>query len=87
MATDMEATMASINTQSYSHRGSWLSGRLTIFFVALVDRLRLWHMTSRERRHLRSVDEAILRDIGVSKMDADYEAARPFWDTEGMDRR
>lgn len=35
---------------------------------------------SRQRRALRDLDEAILRDIGLTRDEALREAARPFWD-------
>jgi uncharacterized protein YjiS (DUF1127 family) len=32
------------------------------------------------RRHLREMDDRMLKDIGVSRTQANYEAARPVWD-------
>ncbi|MGF1501903.1 MAG: DUF1127 domain-containing protein [Paracoccaceae bacterium] len=34
----------------------------------------------RQRRTLARLTDAQLRDIGVSRADADAEASRPFWD-------
>jgi len=34
----------------------------------------------RERQCLKGLDEHILKDIGVSRIDADVEASRPVWD-------
>ena len=34
----------------------------------------------RERRSLRHLDDHLLRDIGLTREQADEEAARPFWD-------
>lgn len=34
----------------------------------------------RQRRRLKSLDDAALRDIGISRADAAAEAARPLWD-------
>ncbi len=36
--------------------------------------------TYRERRALRHVDAAMLKDIGLSQADVEREAGRPFWD-------
>lgn len=33
-----------------------------------------------ERRALREVPDYVLRDIGLTRIDAEREAARPFWD-------
>jgi uncharacterized protein YjiS (DUF1127 family) len=34
----------------------------------------------RERRELRLLDDHLLRDIGLTRAEADKEAARPVWD-------
>lgn len=33
----------------------------------------------RTRRHLSALEGHLLRDIGVTRMDAEFEAAKPFW--------
>jgi len=33
----------------------------------------------RTRKHLADLDDRLLRDIGVNRLDARQEAARPFW--------
>ncbi|HEX2841209.1 DUF1127 domain-containing protein [Hyphomicrobium sp.] len=35
---------------------------------------------ARERRQLMTLDERALKDIGVSRADAEQEWSRPFWD-------
>jgi uncharacterized protein YjiS (DUF1127 family) len=45
-------------------------------FAAL---LRLWRSRTRERRHLARLDERMLRDIGITRLDAARECAKPFW--------
>jgi len=39
--------------------------------------------TLRERRELMSLDDGALKDIGISRADADREWSRPFWDVAG----
>jgi uncharacterized protein YjiS (DUF1127 family) len=39
----------------------------------------LWHERARQRRHLRSLSEHMLRDLGLSRCDVESEAAKPFW--------
>lgn len=43
--------------------------------VALQD----WHERARSRRILLSLDDRLLRDIGLSRADADHEGSRAFW--------
>lgn len=35
---------------------------------------------ARQRRALRDIDDHILKDIGLTRRQAEQEAARPFWD-------
>jgi len=35
---------------------------------------------ARQRQHLSQLDDTILRDIGVTRAEADREAGRPIWD-------
>ena len=43
---------------------------------------KLWHMLglARQRRALARLDDRALKDIGVTRQDAQAEAARPLWD-------
>jgi len=38
---------------------------------------------ARQRRALARLDDAALTDLGLSRLDAQHEAARPFWDLAG----
>ena len=42
-------------------------------------RVALWQARARQRRSLATLDAHMLHDIGVSRMDAAREAAKPFW--------
>jgi uncharacterized protein YjiS (DUF1127 family) len=41
--------------------------------------LLLWHERARERRHLQSLSDHMLRDIGLTRADVLAEADKPFW--------
>ena len=41
--------------------------------------LREWNDRSRQRWHLRELDDRMLQDIGVSRADAEAEWDKPFW--------
>ena len=45
----------------------------------LLDLLLLWQGRATQRYHLAQLDDAMLKDIGLSRADADREAAKPFW--------
>jgi uncharacterized protein YjiS (DUF1127 family) len=39
-----------------------------------------WQELARERRALMRLDDHMLKDIGITRADAQREAERPFWD-------
>jgi uncharacterized protein YjiS (DUF1127 family) len=41
--------------------------------------LKLWQQRHRQRSELYSLSDAILKDIGISRVDALREADKPFW--------
>lgn len=45
-----------------------------------VDILLEWYERSRQRRQLLSLDDQLLKDIGISRADAEVEASKPFWE-------
>lgn len=47
--------------------------------VRLFDRLLAWQDRARERAALASLDERTLKDIGLTRADAEREAARTSW--------
>jgi uncharacterized protein YjiS (DUF1127 family) len=49
------------------------------FLTGLVNRLAEWHERSEQRFHLAGMDDRMLKDIGVSSVDAVRESSKPFW--------
>ena len=49
------------------------------FAARAVAAVLLWQQRAAQRRHLAALDDALLRDIGISRADAVREAAKPFW--------
>lgn len=48
--------------------------------AAIWRQLVRWHQLARERRQLAMIDEAGLKDLGLSRATAIHESERPFWD-------
>ncbi|KHL67845.1 hypothetical protein SF06_33700 [Pseudomonas flexibilis] len=44
---------------------------------------RRWKTLHDQRHQLASLSDAMLKDIGLSRADAEREASRPFWDDPG----
>ncbi|MEM8790117.1 MAG: DUF1127 domain-containing protein [Pseudomonadota bacterium] len=40
---------------------------------------RVWAQRARSRRHLSDLPPHLLRDIGVTREEAEHEASKPFW--------
>jgi uncharacterized protein YjiS (DUF1127 family) len=57
--------------------------RLRALLARAVLTLLRWHEVARQRRALAAMDDHMLKDIGISRVDACREAARPFWDEGG----
>ncbi|MCC7017088.1 MAG: DUF1127 domain-containing protein [Rhodospirillales bacterium] len=47
--------------------------------IALFGRLAEWQQLARQRRELRQLGDRELRDIGLSRVDAEREAAKRLW--------
>jgi len=44
-----------------------------------LDTLRLWRERARGRQQLRTYEDHLLRDIGLTRLQAEAEANKPFW--------
>ena len=49
--------------------------------------MRRWRQLAEERRQLATMDERMLKDIGLSRADVLAESERPFWDDPLKDER
>ena len=47
--------------------------------AAALDRLLGWHELARQGRALLALNDRMLKDIGITRADAEREASRPFW--------
>ena len=45
----------------------------------LVTLVAVWRQRMRQRRQLARLDDALLKDIGLTRCDAEMESAKPFW--------
>ena len=44
-----------------------------------LDLLLLWRERARQRRQLRTLNDRMLRDIGLTRADVIAESSKPFW--------
>ena len=50
---------------------AWLRNAIAI--------LKLWRERGQQRRALAGLDERFLRDLGITRCDAEVESSKPFW--------
>ncbi|MCW8945121.1 MAG: DUF1127 domain-containing protein [Sedimenticola sp.] len=66
-----------------------LSSRFGLAQAALIRfsvKVYHWHRVSKQRYELMALSDHMLKDIGISRADAEGEASRPFWDDKGIRR-
>jgi uncharacterized protein YjiS (DUF1127 family) len=73
MAATAERTFAPTPAGHGFHR------RAVLGLCRALDTLRLWQVRARGRRQLTTFDDHLLRDIGVTRLQAEAEADKPFW--------
>jgi uncharacterized protein YjiS (DUF1127 family) len=42
-------------------------------------RIMQWRRRARARHELQNLSDRTLRDLGITRCDANYEASKPFW--------
>jgi uncharacterized protein YjiS (DUF1127 family) len=52
---------------------------LAVMVTRAADRILLWMDRMRQRRRLASLSDHMLKDMGLSRVDADQEASKRFW--------
>ncbi len=58
---------------------SGLLARAALLPGRALDLLYTWQSRASERTHLASLDDRLLRDMGLSRADVDGEVHKPFW--------
>jgi uncharacterized protein YjiS (DUF1127 family) len=53
--------------------------RAVLWLSHALDTLWLWQSRARGRQELRTFDDHLLRDIGITRLQAEAEADKPFW--------
>lgn len=60
-------------------RGYGLATSIGRGFATAFSTVKLWYVRSKQRRYLLELDDYLLRDIGLDRITAMREAAKPFW--------
>ena len=54
-------------------------GQAAPIALRLLDLLSIWFDRARQRRHLHALDDRMLKDIGLTRADVEFEAQKHFW--------
>lgn len=60
-------------------RASGLRPALEALAAVALGRALRWREVARQRRALLALNDRMLKDIGISRAEAEQEARRPFW--------
>lgn len=61
---------------AHRHSKHW---SIADWLISSIDMVGIWRQRLRQRRHLASLDDRLLRDVGLTRADATRETAKPFW--------
>lgn len=61
-----------VSPRGAQHAGRSINGRI-------VATLREWRRRARDRGQLARLDDRLLRDIGLTRADAEFLSNKPFW--------
>ena len=56
-----------------------LAGTPVRILLKMLDAYLTWAEVSRQRRALLALSDDMLKDIGISRSQADFEGSKPFW--------
>ena len=45
----------------------------------MLEKISFYHHRSKQRQHLKTLEPRLLRDIGLTREQAEFEADKPFW--------
>ena len=63
----------------HAHRSAPAAAAETGLIARSFDLLLTWHERRRARANLIGLPDGILKDMGLSRGDAEYEYEKPFW--------
>jgi len=72
MELDQPLSLAQTGPESFARK---ILRAVTSFF----DLILIWQERAAERAHLATLDDRLLRDMGLSRADVDQESTLPFW--------
>ena len=79
MSTNWSKSLVAVPVQALPRTGPMFGGNFGSLAVRAVGNLLTWQERATQRHALATLETRILRDMGLSRADAQREAAKPFW--------
>ena len=76
---DRTSTLIPTYAPEVSPHGRAARNAMARLLRRLPETLRCWHQRQRQRRALAELDDRLLQDIGLTRVDANREIRKPFW--------
>lgn len=77
----MFPTHASVHAPNHAGAVAEVATGISGGLLGVLDVLLTWNERLRQRRELLELDDHLLKDIGVTRVDAEWEGRKPFWRT------
>ena len=75
IVSNVRVARADVPSFSFGHAVALLAGSVVVGIEKVMTRAEL----ARSRHQLAQLDERLLRDIGIDRATARFEATKPFW--------
>jgi len=79
MSTNEAATPTGASTSPLSAKLRAVASVVTANVWGVAESILPWYERWRQRQALLSLDDHLLKDIGISRAEAELEADKPFW--------
>ena len=76
---DYQASAATSGYQDAASGSQSFTRSLTTIFGKVFSTVLTWQSRESERIHLSEMPDYLLRDMGMTREQASYEASKPFW--------
>ncbi len=79
MKTSSSTAIPGVSASSRASSTNWQPAADRGWPGEILDRLLLWQGRAKQRRQLSELDDRLLSDIGIDRIDAGQESSKPFW--------
>ncbi len=79
MKTSSDTAIPGVSVSCRASGTNWQTAAVQNWSEKILDRLVQWRERARQRRQLLELNDRLLRDIGIDRINAVREGTKPFW--------